>query len=75
MFPLIFIVYYIFSGLLKHELDMLTWISEQSEHTTNKKYLILSGDLFFVVLACHQLVLDGSINVLKLFHTLRSAVD
>ena len=29
----------------------------------------------FVVLDCHQLVLDGLINVFKLFHNLRSAVD
>ena len=29
----------------------------------------------FLVLACHQQVLEGSINVFKLFHTQRSAVD
>ena len=27
--------------------------------------------IFFVVLACHLLVLDGSMNVFKLFHTLK----
>ena len=31
--------------------------------------------VLFVVLACHQLVLEGSINIFNLFHTLRSAVD
>ena len=30
---------------------------------------------FFVALACHQLVLDGLINIFKLFHTLGSAID
>ena len=29
---------------------------------------------FFVVPACHELVLDGSVNIFKLFHAL-SAVD
>ena len=52
---------------LDDELDCLGW---------QEKFLDDQSDLvFFVVPGCHGLVLDGSINIFKLFHTPRSAVD
>ena len=40
-----------------------------------KNKIMTSYVALFVALACRQLALNGSINVFKLFHTIRIAID
>ena len=57
------------------EREALAWKAFLSAHALWGPPMFTDPLLCFVVLAYHQLVLDGSINVFKLFHTLRSVVD
>ena len=57
--------------------DHSTQFFDESDCFLKNKIMISynSNVPLFEALACHQLALDGSINVFKLFHTLRIAVD
>ena len=44
------------------------------ERNQEKSPKVETPNVFFVVPACHELVLDGSINIFQAFHSL-SAVD